>query len=82
MKLVRVYTADGEHYRGTMPAQVGMVTTDGGTVVRVNERSVVVIDPARFSGSLRITDTQNITITEARKFGWPGTASRLADQSR
>ncbi len=64
-----VTTADG-FVRGSMYPEVGMVTRNGATVVKVNAKSTILrrdgqSDWRHDSGSL------SISIAEARRFGFP-----------
>ena len=54
---------------GTMPASVGMVLTHGGTIVRVNEKSIVVRRPNQSDS--RESHPVSVTREEARRFGYP-----------
>ncbi len=52
----------------TMPAHEGMALAYGGTIVRVNQKSIVVCD-----GQLETRETSpySITADEATRFGFP-----------
>jgi hypothetical protein len=67
VKRVRILRLPGRFVVGSMPAQIGM-DTEAGPVVRVNAKSVVTKPLG--CGEFRRTDTLNISMTEARKFGW------------
>jgi hypothetical protein len=54
---------------GSMPASVGMVLTNGGTIVRVNEKSIVIRRPNQ--SDARESHPVSVTREEARKFGYP-----------
>ncbi len=54
---------------GSMPAHVGMVLTHGGTIVRVNEKSIVVRRPNQSDS--RESHPVSVTREEARRHGYP-----------
>ena len=54
---------------GSMPASVGMVLTHGGTIVRVNEKSIVVRRPNQSDS--RESHPVSVTREEARRHGYP-----------
>ena len=54
---------------GSMPASVGMVLTNGGTIVRVNEKSIVV--RRQNQSDSRESHPVSVTREEARRHGYP-----------